>query len=86
MRAARTWVEPRQREANASLNLRLPASVVAELDAYAEYVGGESDRRYVAHQILTAFLARDRDFREWLESRAHGSGSSGATPTGAPRP
>ncbi len=87
MRAARGWVSPLQRVENITLNLRLPASLVAELDAYAEYVGGESDRRYVAHQIVASYLARDKEFRNWLESRpTRETPPAGPAPVVPPRP
>ncbi len=76
MRAPRGWVAPLQRVRNINLNLRLPATLVAELDAYAEYVGGEGDRRYVAQQVLSSYLSRDREFRVWLESRPAGDAPS----------
>lgn len=49
-----------------TLTLQLPKDVVERLDAYVHYLGGATDRSYVAEQTLRKVLDADKDFRAHL--------------------
>jgi len=69
MRVAGIKIKPRVVEPRKKLTVSLKESLVEQMDRYAEYLGGATDRGYVIEQVLEQFLAHDRDFQRWLDGR-----------------
>jgi hypothetical protein len=69
MRVAGIKIKPRVVEPRKKLTVSLKESLVEQMDRYAEYLGGATDRAYVMEQVLEQFLVHDRDFQRWLDGR-----------------
>jgi len=66
-------IAPRAAVPRKKLTLTLRAPLIEQIERYAAYLGGASDRSYVVEQVLEQFLAQDRDFQRWLAEQRDGS-------------
>lgn len=60
------------------LSLSVPDTLVAQMDAYAQYYGAhygqEVTRQDIARHILEVFIDSDKDFKRWMGNFAAGTG------------
>jgi len=66
-------ISPRVVERRKRLQISLSESVLHQVDSYAKYLGGNSDRVYVIEQILQAFFEQEKDFQRWLKDNSGGA-------------
>lgn len=66
-------IAPRAAVPRKKLTLTLKAPLIEQVERYAAYLGGASDRSYVIEQVLEQFLEQDRGFQRWLAEHRDGS-------------
>jgi hypothetical protein len=72
-------LKPQVKAKSEQVTVRFPADVHAQIEAYTELLGGETDRNYVIVEAVRLFLDGDREFQQALSSRGNTGGSRRAT-------
>ena len=60
----RRRIQPKPAVELTPLSLKLPADLVRRVDAYAKFLGGNTDRTHVVTQALEIALDSDAEFRK----------------------
>lgn len=63
-------LKPQLKTRSEQVTVRFPAEVHAQVVAYTEVLGGETDRNYVIVEAVRRFLATDRDFQQALAAKS----------------
>lgn len=62
-------IAPKEVTPRKKVTLSLKAPIVEQIELYAKYLGGNTDKLYVVEQILEAFFRQEKDFNRWLNSQ-----------------
>jgi hypothetical protein len=68
-------LKPQVKAKSEQVTVRFPADVHAQVEAYTQLLGGETDRNYVIVEAVRLFLDGDREFQKAVTARG-GNGSS----------
>jgi hypothetical protein len=68
-------LKPQVKAKSEQVTVRFPADVHAQVEAYTELLGGETDRNYVIVEAVRQFLDSDREFQQAVAAR-EGTGAS----------
>jgi hypothetical protein len=68
-------LKPQVKTKSEQVTVRFPADVHAQVEAYTELLGGETDRNYVIVEAVRLFLDGDREFQQAVAARG-GTGAS----------
>jgi hypothetical protein len=66
-------LKPQLKTRSEQVTVRFPAEVHAQVQAYTELLGGETDRNYVIVEAVRRFLEGDREFQQALAAKSAGS-------------
>jgi hypothetical protein len=68
-------LKPQVKAKSEQVTVRFPADVHAQVEAYTQLLGGETDRNYVIVEAVRLFLDGDREFQQAVAAR-EGTGAS----------